>query len=56
MRHNEIRNAFAKIMQDVFRDVELERTLQLLQEEFFLKITTTSTDENVRIDTTAKGL
>ena len=49
MRHNEIRDTFAKIMRDVFYEVEVETTLQLLQGESIIN-KTTRTDENARLD------
>ena len=55
MRHIEIRDTFDKIMHDVCFDVEVERTLQLLQGESFIHITT-STDKNPRLDIKTNGL
>ena len=46
---------FAKIMQAVCYDAELEPTLQLLQGESFIH-KTTSTDENARPEIKANGL
>ena len=37
MRHNEIRETFAKVMHGVYYDVEIEPALQLLQGESFIK-------------------
>ena len=51
MRHNEIRDTFAKIMEDVCYDVEAEPTHQ---SEFFIH-KTTSTYENPRLDIKAYG-
>ena len=50
MRHNEIRDTFAKIMHDICYDVEVE-----LQGESFIH-KTTSTHENARLDIKANGL
>ena len=55
MRHNQIRDNFAKLMQDVCYDVTVEPTLQLLQGESFIH-KTTSTDENARLNIKATGL
>ena len=49
MRHNEIRDTFAKNMHDVCYDVEAESALQLFQSESFIH-RTSSTDENARLD------
>ena len=45
MRRNEIRDTLAKIRHDVCYDVEVERTLHLLQDEPFIH-KTSSNDEN----------
>ena len=55
MRHNEIRNTFAKIMHDVCYNVEADLTLQLLQGESF-KHKTTSTDVTARLEVKTNGL
>ena len=55
MRHNEIRDTFAKILHDLYYDVEFEPTLQLLQGESFIH-KTTSTDEHARLDIKANDL
>ena len=55
MRHNRIRDTFAKMMHDVCYDVDFELTLQLLQADFF-NFKTTSTDENAWLDYIANDL
>ena len=37
LRHNEIRDTFAKIIHDVCYDVDVEPTLQLLRRESFIR-------------------
>ena len=45
MRHDEIRDTFAKIMKDVCFDVEVEPKLQRLKEESFEYKSTCTEDE-----------
>ena len=55
LRHNEIRDTFAKLMDEVCHDVELEPKLQPLEGETFDNKTTTTEDE-ARLDIKANGL
>ena len=54
MRHNEIRDTFAKLMDDICYDVELEPKLQPLEGESFANRTTT-TEDHARLDIKANG-
>ena len=55
MRHDAIRDTFAKIMDDVCYDVEIQPHLHPLQGESFDFKTTTS-DDQARLDIIANGL
>ena len=55
MRHNEIRDTFGKLMDEVCYDVELEPKLQPLEGESFDNKSTTTEDE-ARLDIKANGL
>ena len=55
MRHNEIRDTFAKILRDVCYDVEIEPKLQTLEGESF-DHRTTCTEDEARLDIKASGL
>ena len=55
IRHNEIRDTFANLMNEVCHDVEIEPKLQPLQGESFVNISTTTEDE-ARLDIKANGL
>ena len=55
MRHNEIRDTFAKIMRDVCYDVEIEPKLQALEGESF-DHRTTCTEDEARLDIKASGI
>ena len=55
MRNNEVRDSLAKIMHDVWYDVEVEPTLHLLQCVSSIH-NTTSTDEIGRLDIKTNGL
>ena len=55
MRHNEIRDTFANLMDEVCHDVQIEPMLQELQGETFDNKTTCS-DEEARPDIKANGL
>lgn len=55
MRHNEIRDTFATLVNEVCQDVQIEPKLQPLHEETFASNTTT-TEEEARLDIKANGL
>ena len=55
MRHNEIRDIFAKIIYEVCYDVEVEPTPQLLQDKSFIH-KTSNTDDNERLKIKTNGL
>ena len=55
MRHDEIRDTFAKIMKDVCFDVEVEPKLQRLEGESF-EYKSTCTEDEARLDIRANGL
>ena len=55
IRHNEIRDTFANLMNEVCHDVEIEPKLQPLQGESFVNNSTTTEDE-ARLDIKANGL
>ena len=55
IRHNEIRDIFANLMNELCHDVEIEPKLQPLQGESFVNNSTTTEDE-ARLDIKAKGL
>ena len=55
IRHNEVRDTFAKFMDEVCFDVDIEPTLQPMQGESFDNKTTTTEDE-ARLDIKANGL
>ena len=55
IRHNEIRDTFANLNNEVCHDVEIEPKLQPLQGESFVNNLTTTEDE-VRLDIKANGL
>ena len=54
MRHNEIRDTFAKLMNEVCHDVQIEPQLQTLQGDS-IESTTTCTDDEARLDIKANG-
>ena len=54
-RHNEIRDVFANLMDDVCHDVQIEPKLQSLDGEIFSSNSTTS-DDDARLDIKANGL
>ena len=54
-RHNEIRDTFARFMDEVCHDVEIEPHLQSLQSESFDNRSTT-TEDDARLDIKANGL
>ena len=54
MRHNEVRDTFASVMNEVCYDVEIEPKLQPLEVESFVHKTTTTEDE-ARLDNKANG-
>ena len=55
LRHNEIRDTFAKLLGDVCNDIEIEPKLQPLEGETFGN-KSTSTDDEARLDIEASGL
>ena len=55
IRHNEIRDTFANLMNEVCHDVEIEPKLQPLRGESFVNNSTTTEDE-ARVDIKANGL
>ena len=55
IRHNEIRDTFANLMNEVCHNVEIEPKLQPLQGESFVNNSTTTKDE-ARLDIKANGL
>ena len=55
IRHNEIRDTFANLKNEVCHDVEIERKFQPLQGESFVNNSTTTEDEE-RLDIKANGL
>ena len=55
LRHNEIRDVFANLMDDVCHDVQIEPKLQSLDGEIFSSNSTT-TDDDARLDIKANGL
>ena len=55
IRHNEIRDTFANLMNEVCHDVEIEPKLQPLQGESCVNNSTT-TEHEARLDTKANGL
>ena len=55
MRHNELRDSFAKLLSDVCHDVGIELHLQALQGETFV-LKSTTTDDDARFDNKANGL
>ena len=55
MRHDEIRDTFAKIMKDVCFDVEMESTLRKLEGKSF-EYESTCTENEARLDISANGL
>ena len=55
VRHNEIRDTFAELLQEVCHDVQIEPLLQPLTGEEFERKTTT-TDDEARLDIKANGL
>ena len=55
IRHNDIRDSFANLLNEVCDDVEIEPCLQTLQGEAFANRTTT-TDDDARLDIRANGL
>ena len=55
MRHNEIRDTFAKLLGDVCNDVEIEPKLQPLEGEIFDN-KSTSTEDEARLDIKANRL
>ena len=54
MRHDEIRDTFAKIMKDVCFDIEVEPKLQRLEGESF-EYKSTCTEDEARLDIGANG-
>ena len=55
MRHNDVRDSIANLLDEVCHDVEVEPCLQPLQGESFAN-KTTSTDDDARLDIKANGL
>ena len=55
LRHNEIREVFAKLIDDVCHNVQIVPKLQSLDEEIFSRNSTT-TDNDARLDIKANGL
>ena len=55
LRHNEIRDVFANLMDDVCHDVQIEPKLQSLDGEIFSSNSTT-TDDEARLDINANNL
>ena len=55
MRHNELRDFSADLLNDVCHDVEIEPHLQPLQGETFA-LKSTTTDDDARLDIRANGL
>ena len=55
MRHNKIQDTLAKIMHDVWYDIEVEPTPQFLQGESFIH-KNISTDGNVPLELKSNGL
>ena len=55
MRHNEIRDTFATLLDEFCHDVQIEPKLQPLHGETFASNTTT-TEEEARLDIKANGL
>ena len=55
IRHNDIRDSFANLLNEVCDDVEIEPYLQPLQGESFTN-KTTSTEDDARLDIKANGL
>ena len=55
IRHNEIRDTFANLMNEVCHDVEIEPKLQPLQGESFVNNSTT-TEDDARLDVKANRL
>ena len=55
LRHNEIRDTFAILLDEVCHDVEIEPKLQSLESESFHNKTTTI-DDDARLDMKANGL
>ena len=53
--HNEIRDTFATLLDEVCHDVQIEPKLQLLHGETFASNTTT-TEEQARLDIKANGV
>ena len=54
LRHNEIKDAMANLMDDVCHDVQIEPKLQSLDGEIWNN--STSTDDDARLDIKANGL
>ena len=55
LRHNEIRDVFANLMDDVCHDVQIKPKLQSLDRKLFSSNSTT-TDDDARLDIKANGL
>ena len=55
LRHNEIRDTYATLLDEVYHDVEIEPKLQSLESESFHNKTTT-TEDDARLDIKAIGL
>ena len=55
LRHNEIHDTFATLLDEVCHDVEIEPKLQSLEGEIFRNKTTT-TEDDARLDSKANGL
>ena len=55
IRHNEVRDTFANLMNEVCHDVEIELKLQPWQSESYVNNSTTTEDE-ARLDIRANGL
>ena len=55
LRHNEIRDTFATLLDEKCHNVEIEAKLQSLEDESFHKKTTT-TEDDARLDIKANGL
>ena len=49
LRHNELRNLFAKLMDDVCHDVQIEQTLQSLDGQI-ISSNSTTTDDDARLN------
>ena len=56
LRHNGIRDTFAALLGDVCNDVEIEPKIQPLEGETFDNKSTTSTEDEARLDIKANGL